>query len=97
MTTLTDSELGTLRKEAAAGKSFRFACEQIRRGPKTVRAALEQMGLDEEIGDQFARSTNDRTDGTIRVLALGAMRQRPPRLPESPQAQWLARPWRLTC
>ena len=94
MITLTDTELDTLRKEAAAGKSFRFACEQIKRGPKTVRSALEQMGLDEEIGDQFRRSTNDRTDGTIRVLSLYAIRQRPPRLPENPQAQWLARPWR---
>ena len=94
MITLTDSELNTLRELAAAGKSFRFACEQIRRGPNTVKAALEDMGLDEELGGQFRRCSSASSDGTIRVLPLEAIRQRPARLPGNPQAQWLARPWR---
>ena len=93
MITLTDWEMSTLKCAAAAGKSFRFACEEIHRAPKTVDECLEQMGL-HDIRDRFARSTNDRTDGKIMVIDLDALRKQPARLPETPQAYWLAQPWR---
>lgn len=98
MITLTDWELSTLRCAAATGQGFRPACEEIHRSPRTVKAALKQMGMHEEISARFAKDSGQRsgprTDGTIKVFTLDAIRNRPPQLPDNPQAQWLARAWR---
>lgn len=96
--TLTQWDLNTLRCAAAAGSSFKAASEEIGHGHCTVRNALRRMGLHEEFKARFeagrAMHYQVRTDGRIQVLDLATIQKRPPRLPETPQSQWLARPWR---
>lgn len=96
MTTLTDWELSEINRLADSGMGFRPACEEIKRAPRTVIADLKARGIHDEIRATFARNSRvtERTDGTIAVFSLDAIRKQPPKLPPTPQAKWLAQPWR---
>lgn len=97
--TLTHWDLNTLRCAAAAGSSFQSASEEIGRSHTTVRAALRHMGLLDEFKRKFASGRQHkhfqlRTDGAIVVLDADTIHRHPPRVPDTPQSQWLAKAWR---